>query len=114
MGTVCGRIAPFFERKYIFLWDWNLDLLNWLLQKLKINKSLYFTNEYIVTNAAEVVDFRPLINIQPVDNQQDINFNCETYPQLFTDRQGFLANLSGLDALFCMGNLTVDYLKSCR
>lgn len=101
-------LAVFYQKKYDFLWDWNMDILNWLLQKLKINTEICFTNAYGGENAAFSA------HLQNYQRQQYSDFHPKAYTQLFSDRQAFLPNLSGIDILLCMGNLGLDYLKSCR
>jgi len=101
-------LAIFYQKKYDFLWDWNLDTFNWLLQKLKISTEICFTNAYEGENAAFSAH---LSNYQ---RQQYTDFQPKAYTQLFSDRLAFLPNLSGLDMLFCMGNLANDYFKNCR
>ena len=101
-------LQPFFAKKYDFLWDWNVEMLGWLLEKLKIKTQICFTNGY---NPAKAAFDSHLKNYQTHSYEQ---FQTPIYTQLFSDRQAFLPNLSGLDAFFCMGNQTAAYLKSCR
>ena len=52
-------------------------------------------------------DLRHLIYAK--NNQTDINFE---YTQVFSDKNGFIPNLSIFDLLFNQGPKTVDLLKS--
>jgi hypothetical protein len=98
----------FYQKKYDFLWDWNIELLTWLLDKIKIKTEICFTNAYKIESAATSS------HLQNYQKAQYENFTPKVYPQLFGDFHNFLPNLTSLDALFCMGNLTGAYLKSCR
>jgi hypothetical protein len=59
---------------------------------------------------SSTLDFRNQILPKNYQNQVDPNFKIVPYPQLFTDRLGFLPNLSILDLLFCTGPESLIYL----
>jgi hypothetical protein len=101
------HIQPFFTRKYELLWDWNNDILNKIIQLLKIDLKHSFSNDYIKNYDENVVDIRQ--TMRPNLDISDINF--KKYAQLFEERHGFIPNLSILDLLFCTGPRAKDYLK---
>lgn len=97
---------PFFLKKYDFLFDYNYEILQTLLKLLKFDKSITisFTDTY-KTDFTEGGDFR-----NKFTPKYDAN-NAKRYPQVFEDRNGFIANLSILDLLFCCGKQSLDILK---
>ena len=96
------ELAPFYEKKYTFLFDYNLELFNWILNKLKLNLQLKFTTEY--ESIDEPLDFRNKFNKKSL-------YLAETKPyfQVFSDRNSFIPNLSILDLLFNQGPQTKSY-----
>jgi hypothetical protein len=109
-------LSPFFERQYDSLFDWNADLLTWLLERLGLDATLHYTNEFQTKLAVEnSINTAILINAktQARAHELDPHFLPPTYTQTFADRQPFLPNLSTLDLLFCLGTRSVDYLKNC-
>ncbi|MDL2266246.1 WbqC family protein [Parabacteroides sp. OttesenSCG-928-G21] len=90
--------APFYERKYTFLFDFNEELRQLICSLLDIDSDVIYTNDYLpeVPN-----DFRE--RIRPKHEGIDLNFQPAAYYQVFQERHGFLPNLSIVDLLFNMG-----------
>lgn len=104
-------IAAFYERRYEYLFDYNLDLLQFILQKkLGWNGRLIMTNEWLPTSKwAPVMDLREAFPGEPDVLPQW--YIPARYPQVFEERNGFLPNLSVLDLLFCCGKTGGAVLK---
>ncbi|MDQ7950052.1 MAG: WbqC family protein, partial [Pedobacter sp.] len=49
-------LVRFYEKKYTFLFDFNLELLNWLFDRLKIENEPNFTDTY--SDYPEALDYR--------------------------------------------------------
>ena len=98
--------APFYNRKYHFLLDFNEELRSLICSLLDIEPNILYTNEYlpVVEN-----DFREAIN--PRHPKPDETFSPVTYYQVFKDKYGFLPNLSIVDLLFNMGPESAIVLK---
>ena len=95
--------APFYEKKYNFLFDYNLELLQLILKNLKLKVSLSFTDEF--HSDYESVDFRNGITTKNLQN-----YSSKPYFQVFEDREGFKGNLSIIDLLFNQGPQALSYL----
>ena len=106
----CYRSAPFWafyadhfepiflEKKWELLWDFNLTLLEKMLQLFDLQVVVEFTQQFEPT---AVGDLRG--QFSPKKDGPLPSFFPKKYPQLFEDRLGFLPNLSALDLLFCLG-----------
>lgn len=109
-------LAPFFHKEYEFLFDWNLDLLLWVKQKLQLTNTIDFTTEFIdKSNPNSSIYKDNLLSAKHYEkaDERDNSFLKKPYMQLFSDRLEFLPNLSTLDLIFCKGPLSKGYLQSC-
>lgn len=88
---------PFYERKYEFLLDFNMELTALILELAQIDKPIRLTEQY-VGSVQEMEDLRRLI--EPGVQEPE---NVRSYWQVFKQKNGFLANLSAVDLLFNMG-----------
>lgn len=99
------ELAPFYHKKFNYLFDYNLELLLWLLQQLKKKPVLSFTEEYTdIENG--LVDYRTKIHFK----KEDLSQSFSQYYQVFEDRHGFLPNLSIADLLFNQGPQAKNYI----
>lgn len=101
--------APFYRKKYEFLFDFNEELRILLCGLLDIRPVIRYTGEYErhVPN-----DYRE--TIRPKHPGADPSFAPQPYYQVFTHTHGFLPNLSIVDLLFNMGPeslLIIGYQK---
>ena len=94
------ELLPFFEKKYDYLFDWNLDLLNCIMELFMMPNNLQFTAEYQMDLNDNTTDFRNVIS--PKKQNNDL-FKQIPYSQLFVEKYGFIPELSVLDVLFCKG-----------
>lgn len=95
--------APFFQRQYPYLFDYNQELLNLLLRLLKMPADLQNTEEYIA-------DFGPGDYRHALSAKRPYAQKQEAYYQVFEDRHGFLPELSVVDLLFSQGPQSQQFL----
>lgn len=92
------EFAPFYEKKYIFLLDFNEALRALICDLLDLHPQVVMTESY----EPEVEnDFREVI--RPRHGGVDPTFHPVPYYQVFQEKFGFLPNLSIVDLLFNMG-----------
>ena len=97
-------LKPFYQKKYQYLFDYNVELLQFLLNSFKIKVELKFTETF--DKSAQANDFR--YTIHPKNKIEKTGF--KTYSQLFSDKHNFQPNLSTIDLLFNAGPHSKDYL----
>lgn len=90
----------FYDRKFEFLIDLNLTLLEWLLKKLKIRTAIHVI-ESPITNIKW--DFTKISNASSPLPQTLTGEQFKPYPQVFGYKHPFQANLSSFD-LLCNGS----------
>jgi WbqC-like protein family len=94
----------FYEKQYPFLFDYNEQLLQFILKSLKLKVQIKYTDTYEAAYP-ELADFRN--SIHP---KKEIAVEQKTYFQVFEDRKGFLKNMSIIDLLFNQGPHAINYL----
>lgn len=97
-------LAPFYEKKYDFLFDFNLELLNWLFKQLKLDVTVDFTADY-EKQLPGALDYRDQFSKKNIHEME-----TKSYFQVFSDRNEFIPNLSIVDLLFNQGPQTKLYL----
>lgn len=95
-----------FELKPTFLLDFNLKCQELLFDLLQLDIPVSKTVEYI-RNPEHSKDFRFL-----ADAKNDMNFTLDNYTQVFSNKHGFIQNLSILDLLFMEGTNALTYLEN--
>ena len=88
---------PFYEKRYEFLMDFNMELTEVILNLAGIKKDIARTDAYM-RDAASIKDLRNLID--PGLQQSGAN---RPYWQVFATKYGFTGGLSAVDLLFNMG-----------
>lgn len=96
--------APFYQKHFAYLFDYNEQLLQMLLKFIKIQLPLQYTETYEAEYPG-LSDYRDSIN-----PKKEFDFEQKTYFQVFDERNGFIKNLSIVDLLFNQGPQTINYL----
>ena len=107
---------PFFERKWTFLFDFNMEIILKMVELLDIRPKISLTTAFLsdasmAENAIEnslVDDFRDVI--RPKHPGLDSDFMARPYYQVYQQKHGFQPNMSILDLLFNEGNEAILWL----
>jgi len=97
-------LAPFYEDKHEFLFDYNEQYLQLLLKLLKIKAAITYTETYEAAYPA-LIDLREVIS-----PKREPVFVQKPYFQVFEENHGFIKNLSIVDLLFNQGPQALNYL----
>lgn len=99
-------LAPFYEKEYTYLHDFNTAVLEWLLGVYKINIQITPNNTFEKELPASETDCRTLCDTGvPVFNHSE-----KSYPQVFSYKESFTPGLSAYDLVFNMGPACNSYL----
>ena len=121
---------PFFEKKYDFLYDFNMEICQKVCELIDIQPNIRHTEEYVklrsvddgkiinslsnlstcqlVNLSTELNDLRSAIN--PKHPDEDADFIPRRYYQVYERKHGFQPNLSIIDLLFNMGPESIFWL----
>ncbi len=102
---------PFYEKKYLFLYDFNLELLSKTFEIIGIHCNTKGTDSYLKVLPQDYRDYRDLIHPKMRMYVADPAFQPPVYRQVFEPKHGFIANLSILDLLFNAGTDALLLLK---
>ena len=94
-----------FEEKTNFLLDFNLKCFTVVCNCLDINFNFNKTVEF-EKSPLNKLDLRNLVN-----TKKEVLQNFDSYTQVFTQKHGFISNLSILDLLFNEGPNAENYLR---
>ncbi len=117
-------IRPFYEKKYEFLFDFNMEITEKMIELLDIRPKISITSEYFLSEERKVKseEFNGLTNhkvesikdfreaIRPKKPLPDTEFESKRYYQVYEQKFGFQPNMSILDLLFNEGNEAIFYL----
>ncbi|MGQ8338475.1 WbqC family protein [Sunxiuqinia sp. A32] len=94
---------PFFQKKYEYLFDYNLQIMQVIFEILEIKPNIKQTLDFEQVEES-CLNFREAIHPKPKKAIIDPNFKQNPYSQVFDDKFGFTPNLSILDLLFNCGS----------
>ncbi len=111
------RTSPFFEyyeddlkhlftKKFDLLMDFNLSCFKVICECLQLEVNINKTTTYQKT-IENKTDLRYLVHAK-----KEPNYNFEDYTQVFSNKHGYIPNLSILDLLFNEGPNALNYLES--
>ena len=98
-------LAPLFQNRYNFLLDYNFNCIDAVCSALELDVPEHRTTAYEASPSG-IRDMRFLVNAK-----KPIPFSPVNYTQVFTERHGFIGNLSILDLLFNEGTNAATHLQ---
>ncbi len=99
------EFAPLFNHKKEFLLDFNYECMQVIHDCLQLDLSFSKTSTF-QSDPETITDLRDLVNAKK-ENAHPL----ATYIQVFSEKYGFIPNLSILDLLFNEGTNTLTYLE---
>lgn len=97
--------AQFYEQKFEFLLDYNVQQLEVALRLLKLNREIILTENYSFEISTSV-DYRSAIH----PKKESLLIDPKEYYQVFEDKTGFQPDLSIVDLLFNQGPQAKSFL----
>lgn len=96
-------LRPFYTKKYTFLFDFDRELQETVLNAIELPYQIGYTANYEKKLQEGIIDFREMA--QPKKNNVTLHnyLNLKPYYQVFEQKNGFLFDLSVVDLLFNMG-----------
>jgi hypothetical protein len=91
------RFAPFYERQYTWLLDFNVELTQTMLSTLGVEQEVLNLSERYVEAKPNDLDLRPKKALRP----ENETLPLPTYTQVFADRMEFSPYMSIIDLLMC-------------
>ena len=102
-------LKQFYEKRYDFLLDFNLEIMNYVLSKMNIELTYKLGQDFTPIDAIEH-DFRHSIHPKRSWEKEEI---IKPYKQVFAEKFDFHPNLSILDLLCNEGQNAENYLLEC-
>jgi len=101
------KLVKIFERKEKFLYDFNIKSLETVQEILKTEKAYSLNTEY--RKNPEAFDFREIFSAK-----KESEYEAELYYQTFSDKLGFIKDLSIIDLLCNKGPESQTYIKNVK
>ncbi len=102
-------LLPFFERKFQFLFDYNLRIHEIVTELFELENRIVLTTDFEKV-PVDTINYRERISPKG-KTLPDPHFHPAPYTQVFSDKLGFTPNLSILDLLFNEGPNSYTLLK---
>lgn len=105
-------IFPILDKKEPSLFNLNSSIISAIISLIGLKNNISFTDNYIKTQNEGILDLRE--QIHPKYRGASLLQKMEIekpYYQVFTNKQGFIPNLSILDLLFNEGPNSISFLK---
>ncbi len=103
------ELQDLFMNKTSYLFEFNVSVLECLINWLGLRVSLEFTKQFELNAAPGSLDLRNQIKLK-----QSISNQIIPYYQVYSEKIGFIPNLSILDLLFHKGPESIFYLQQIQ
>ena len=103
--------APFFIQKHKYLFEFNISILEIILKQTGISRKFKISDKYLL-HKEDAIDYRNNIHPKPSKDKEDQLFRNYGYKQVFSEKYGFVPNLSILDLLFNEGPNSFSILRN--
>ncbi len=103
-------IAALFNKPETFLIDLNNKLLLTINELIGIERKVLLTESYVNSDVNDLYDLRNAFHPKSRYRSPEINYRRLEYYQVFSDKHGFIPNMSIIDLLFNEGPLSYQYL----
>lgn len=100
------EIEPLFTQKFNSILDFNLQCFKIICNCLELDIDIKTTSIF-EKEPTNISDYRSLVNAK-----KEPQYNFTPYTQVFTQKHGWIENLSILDLLFNEGPNTINYLQT--
>jgi hypothetical protein len=103
--------SPFYHQQFSYLFDYNSALLETIFKSLAIDPAISYSSDFQKNYPEDIADFRGPIYSKPSNTIQDPHFTLEAYNQVFSNKHGFIPDLSIIDLLFNEGPSSLEKIK---
>jgi WbqC-like protein family. len=104
-------LFPFYEKKWDFLFDFNISIQSKIMELIDAEITVAFTNDYKAEFGERELDLREGIHPKKMPESEDPAYRVVRYYQVFDQKFGFIPNMSIVDLLFNMGPESKEVLK---
>lgn len=101
--------APFYEKKWRFLIDFNMELHQLIGELIELDTQSILSDDFISQFNGD--DYRSVITPKMQSEKSDAAFKPFQYTQTYSEKFGFVPNLSIIDLLFNRGPETESILR---
>ncbi len=95
-------LLPFYEKKWTFLWDFNCEIQQFILDLLDLTPNIHYSESYQLNYGDDWMDLRETIH-----PKTEYVREMKPYYQVFQSKFGFLSGMSIIDLIFNMGNESI-------
>ncbi|MGE0078752.1 MAG: WbqC family protein [Bacteroidales bacterium] len=108
---VADILNPFYSKRFTNLFEFDSMLMSSIFDFLSLAPNIHNVSSYNDDYGQEVDDYRGTITPK-VDSQSDLQFHPVVYFQVFSNKFGFVPNLSIIDLLFNEGLSAIDIIEA--